>query len=124
MLSENIFYYYRVTYCYMVHDISLFRELKTDIETTKRHIEIIKALLREQPVGIIKIAHETGLPEHKIRYSLRVLEKEHLIEPSREGAILTTEFMENNDQIAEEAREISEQLSEIYHSLKTTLIKR
>ncbi len=108
----------------MGNDLSLFRELKIDIETAKRHLEIIKALLKEQPVGIIKIAHETGLPEHKIRYSLRVLEKERLIEPSREGAILTKEFLENRDKIAEEAKEISDVMSEMYHNLKTTLIKR
>ena len=108
----------------MGNELSLFRELKNDIETASRHLQIIKALLKEQPMGIIKISHETGLPEHKIRYSLRVLEKEHLIEPSREGAILTKDFLENRDKIADEAKEVSDQMSEIYHNLKFTLIKR
>ena len=103
---------------------SLFREIKTDLETVKRHLSIIQTLLREQPVGIIKISHETGIPEHKIRYSLRVLEKEGLILPSREGAILTPEFLENKDAIAEEARVLTEQMNEMYHDLKNSLVKK
>ena len=45
----------------MEHSSSLFREIKTDLETVKRHLSIIQTLLREQPVGIIKISHETGM---------------------------------------------------------------
>lgn len=108
----------------MDHASSLFREIKTDLETVRRHLSIIQTLLREQPVGIIKISHETGIPEHKIRYSLRVLEKEGLILPSREGAILTPEFLENKDKIAEEARVITEQMNEMYHDLKSSLVKK
>lgn len=111
-------------YGIMEHASSLFREIKTDLETVKRHLSIIQTLLREQPVGIIKISHETGMPEHKIRYSLRVLEKEGLILPSREGAILTPEFLENKELIAEEAKMLADEMSEIYHNLKTSLVKK
>ncbi len=108
----------------MEHSSSLFREIKTDLETVKRHLSIIQTLLREQPVGIIKISHETGIPEHKIRYSLRVLEKEGLILPSREGAILTPEFIENKEKIADEARVLAEQMTDMYHDLKNSLVKK
>ncbi|MCL5783716.1 MAG: transcriptional regulator [Candidatus Thermoplasmatota archaeon] len=108
----------------MDHATSLFREIKNDLETVKRHLSIIQTLLREQPVGIIKISHETGIPEHKIRYSLRVLEKEGLIIPSREGAILTPEFVDNKDKITEEARELAELMNSVYHDLKNSLVKR
>lgn len=108
----------------MDHASSLFREINTDLETVKRHLSIIQTLLREQPVGIIKISHETGIPEHKIRYSLRVLEKEGLIHPSREGAILTPEFLENKDAIADEARVLTEKMNEMYHELKNSLVKK
>ncbi len=65
---------------------SIFKEIQNDIETVKRHITIITTLLREQPAGIIRISQVTKMPEHKIRYSLRILEREGgLIEPSREG---------------------------------------
>jgi predicted transcriptional regulator len=35
------------------------------------------------------MSNETGYPHHKVRYSLRVLEEENLIEPSSQGAITT-----------------------------------
>lgn len=108
----------------MDHSSSLFREIKTDLETVKRHLSIIQTLLREQPVGIIKISHETGIPEHKIRYSLRVLEKEGLILPSREGAILTPEFIDDKEKIAEEAKAIADQMAEMYRDLKNSLVKK
>jgi predicted transcriptional regulator len=37
------------------------------------------------------MSNETGYPHHKVRYSLRVLEEETLIEPSSQGAITTEE---------------------------------
>lgn len=103
---------------------SIFREVKQDIETTKRHLSIIQTLLREQPVGIIKISQETKIPEHKIRYSLRVLEREGIIIPSREGAILTPEFIEHKDLLAEEAKEIVDEMQQIYQNLKASLTKK
>jgi predicted transcriptional regulator len=47
------------------------------------------------------MSNETGYPHHKIRYSLRVLEEEDLIEPSSQGAISTEntgEFLEDLDE--------------------------
>ncbi|AAG19486.1 conserved hypothetical protein [Halobacterium salinarum NRC-1] len=46
------------------------------------------------------MSNETGYPHHKVRYSLRVLEEETLIEPSSQGAITTDrthEFVEELD---------------------------
>jgi len=108
----------------MVNSTSLFREIRNDLETVKRHISIVQTLMNEQPVGIIKISHETGIPEHKIRYSLRVLEKEGLILPSREGAILTPEFLESKESIIHEAQQLAEEMQEIYHNLRASLIKK
>ena len=57
-------------------------------------------------------------------YSLRVLEKEGLILPSREGAILTPEFLESKDKIIAEAQALAEEMQEIFHNLKTSLLKK
>ena len=108
----------------MIDKNSIFNPIKSDMETLKRHISIIQTLLREQPVGIIRIAQVTKLPEHKIRYSLRLLEKQGLIIPSREGAILTPEFVEQRESLAADAREIATELDSIYQTIKTTLQKR
>lgn len=109
----------------MVNNVhSIFKEIRQDLETVKRHLSIVQTLLKEQPVGIIRISQETKIPEHKIRYSLRVLEREGVISPSREGAILTPEFVENKDQLANEAKELAEEMESMYQELKATLTRK
>ncbi len=90
---------------------NLFKEMREDVETAKRHLMIISSLMREQPAGIIRISQLTGLPDHKIRYSLRILEKDGIIIPSKEGAIITPEFLEMKDEIIRELREIVKQVT-------------
>lgn len=46
-------------------------------------------VIEDEPIGIVKMSDESGYPHHKIRYSLRVLEEENLIEPSSQGAVTT-----------------------------------
>ncbi|KAA8922002.1 transcriptional regulator [Thermoplasma sp.] len=105
-------------------EYSIFREIINDMETLKRHISVIDVLLKEQPIGIIKLAQETGIPEHKIRYSLRILEQENIISPSREGAILTPDFIEHKDQIISDAEKTVEEANAILEQVKKMLQKK
>ncbi len=58
-------------------------------ELLRRHIRILKVVMDNEPVGIIKLSELTDYPQHKVRYSLRVLEQEGLIEPTPMGAKAT-----------------------------------
>ncbi|MCL4344791.1 MAG: ArsR family transcriptional regulator [Candidatus Thermoplasmatota archaeon] len=102
----------------MTQESNLFKELKETLEPVKRHIRIIEALMNDQPAGIIKISQSTGMPDHKIRYSLRILEKDGIITPSKDGAILTPEFIENKDRILAEAKEILDSFEDLYSEIK------
>lgn len=55
----------------------------------KRHLIILKHVAENEPIGILKLAEETKIPSHKVRYSLRVLEHEGLIAASAPGAVTT-----------------------------------
>ena len=55
----------------------------------ERHLQVLRMVIKNEPIGIVKMSNETGYPHHKVRYSLRVLEEEDLIEPSSQGAITT-----------------------------------
>ncbi len=57
----------------------------------ERHLQVLRMVIDNEPIGIVKMSNETGYPHHKVRYSLRVLEEENLIEPSSQGAITTEE---------------------------------
>ncbi len=74
--------------------------LEKEIEMLERHLTVLRMVEENEPIGIVKMSNETGYPHHKIRYSLRVLEEEDLIEPSNQGAICTEsteEFLESFD---------------------------
>ena len=54
-----------------------------------RHVDVLKTVKENGPVGIIRLSQMTGQPQHMIRYSLRTLEKDGLITPSPNGAVVT-----------------------------------
>ncbi|MGC8514513.1 MAG: transcriptional regulator [Thermoplasmata archaeon] len=96
-------------------------ELVEDVDRLARHISIIEALRESQPAGIIKLSQITNLPEHKVRYSLRILEKNGVIKPSREGAVLTASFTRSHKQIAENVQKISKDISSVLKRLMNVL---
>lgn len=59
-----------------------------------RHLDVLKNVQDHGPIGIIKLSQITGKPQHMIRYSLRTLEKDGLITPSPQGAIITDKIHE------------------------------
>ena len=76
----------------------------------ERHLQVLKMVIGNEPIGIVKMSNETGYPHHKVRYSLRVLEEENLIEPSSQGAITTDRTMEFVDDLDGKVDEIIEKL--------------
>src|SRR3972149_9470700 len=67
----------------------LTRRVQHELELLNRHIIILKKVIDSGPIGIMKLSLETGIPDHLVRYSLRVLEQEGLIAPSTQGAVAT-----------------------------------
>lgn len=62
--------------------------LEKEVKLLKRHIDILLAIKENQPIGIIKLADMLSLPQYKVRYSLRILEKDGMIIPTPNGAML------------------------------------
>jgi predicted transcriptional regulator len=67
---------------------ALTNKLEKELDILKRHIQILKIIKREEPIGIIRLSEITNFPHHKVRYSLRILEDEGIIEPTVEGAVI------------------------------------
>lgn len=65
----------------------LFDQIERELDLSERHLVVLKTVVEKGPIGILKLAEETGMPTHKVRYSLRVLEQEQLIKPSIQGAV-------------------------------------
>ncbi len=50
---------------------------------------MLKSIVENQPIGIIRLSELLNYPQHKVRYSLRILEQDGLIDPSPDGAVTT-----------------------------------
>ncbi|MFB6304165.1 MAG: hypothetical protein ABEH47_03290 [Haloferacaceae archaeon] len=73
--------------------------LEKEVDMLERHLQVLRMVINNEPIGIVKMSNETGYPHHKVRYSLRVLEEENLIEPSSQGAITTDRTAEFVDEL-------------------------
>jgi predicted transcriptional regulator len=91
--------------------------IETELDILKRHIHVLKTLQEKQPMGIIKLSEVTKYPQHMVRYSLRILEQDGLIEPSPQGAVTTNEagktlglLKTTLDNIGKTAKELKKEL--------------
>ena len=94
----------------------LFDQINRELELTERHLVVLKTVVEKGPIGILKLAEETGMATHKVRYSLRVLEQEQLIEPSSHGAVagrLAEDFIGSFDENIEQIRVKVDQIKEL-----------
>ena len=87
--------------------------LEKEVDMLERHLQVLRMVIESEPIGIVKMSNETGYPHHKVRYSLRVLEEENLIEPSSQGAITTERTEEFVGDLDEKVDVIIEKLEEM-----------
>lgn len=66
--------------------------ISEEIGLLERHIMILKTVRDMQPIGLIRLSELTGIPKHKVRYSLKLLEQEGLIVATTEGATVTDRY--------------------------------
>jgi len=88
--------------------IPVIRRVRDEIELVQRHVQVLRAVVSNQPIGIMKLSELLDLPFHRIRYSLRVLEQMGYIQASPAGAVatpLSRELLEGLD------REIDEMIA-------------
>jgi len=95
----------------------LIGKLESELELLQRHVNMLKTIKANQPIGIIRLSELLGQPQHKVRYSLRVLEQEGLIAPSLDGAVLTEKANEFFPQLKELLNQIGELVKSITESV-------
>ncbi len=78
----------------MTGNNAITKRLENEVNLLERHVKMLKTIKENEPIGIIRLAELMGHPQHKVRYSLRILEQEGLILPSPDGAITTEKFDE------------------------------
>jgi predicted transcriptional regulator len=94
----------------------LTEKVSGELEMLQRHLVILKQVVENEPIGILKLAEETKIPSHKVRYSLRILEQEGLIKASAPGAVTTDGtkcFLKELDGMIENLAKRAEDLKKI-----------
>jgi predicted transcriptional regulator len=95
----------------------LTSKIEGEVDLLCRHVQMLQAIMEHEPIGIIRLSEQLNIPQHKVRYSLRILEQEGLIQPSPDGAIITDRVQPFLDHL----KEILESLSQTVNELRGTL---
>jgi len=97
--------------------IVLTNVIEIELDILKRHVLVLQTLKQNEPAGIIKLSELTKHPEHLVRYSLRILEQEGLIEPSPQGAVTTESAAKVTPMLKQTLKEMQESISEVIKDL-------
>ncbi|RLI61249.1 MAG: hypothetical protein DRO67_08215 [Candidatus Asgardarchaeum californiense] len=89
-----------------------------EVNLLGRHIDVLKTVMNEGPIGIIRLSQVTGQPQHMIRYSLRTLEKDGAIKPSAAGAVVTDKVHETLGTLETTLDDIITEMNEMKKKLK------
>jgi predicted transcriptional regulator len=97
----------------------LAERIVAELDLLGRNVDILQRLSPSTPLGIIRLSEAMRLPIHKVRYSLHLLEREGVIQPSANGAVVTDgarEFWESLekhlDRMSESIRLLRERAAE------------
>ena len=72
----------------------LVTRIEEELDLLARNVDILEKLSKSPPTGIIRLSEALHLPIHKTRYSLHLLEREGVIQPSSDGAVVTDKAKE------------------------------
>lgn len=87
--------------------------LADQVEKERRDVAILRAVLEHGPIGIGRLAEATDAPEHKVRYSLRMLENDGLVEPTQQGAVPPDDVEQRIATINDGIEDLVERLEEL-----------
>ncbi|MFQ5874429.1 MAG: hypothetical protein ACE5JL_11605 [Dehalococcoidia bacterium] len=93
-------------------------KIESEIDLLRRHVGMLKAISEYGPIGIIRLSEMMDYPQHKVRYSLRILEQEGLIVPSPDGAVTTSKLQPFLDHLKEILDEMNETVVDLREGLE------
>lgn len=99
----------------VVDTAGLAERIEQELELLARNVDILERLANSPPIGIIRLSEALRLPIHKTRYSLHLLEREGVVQPSADGAVVTDradEFWSSLDRSLARMNELIQHLKE------------
>ena len=88
------------------------------LELLERHISILRTVRDNQPVGLIRLSEMTGIPKHRVRYSLKIMEQQGIIIATPEGAMVSDDYDAFMASMAESVRRLAEKVCILRDALR------
>ncbi|MDP8011384.1 MAG: winged helix-turn-helix transcriptional regulator [Thermoplasmata archaeon] len=101
----------------MQENYTFLDDLGEELDLLQRHIKILQLLKKDGPLGILRISQITNIPQHRVRYSLRILETEGMITASPEGAKIVGNVDDFVKKLKNGLSEIEKRISELREDL-------
>ncbi len=89
-----------------------------ELEILARTVDILTTVEKEQPVGISRLSEILDIPEHKVRYSLRMLQKEGIIKPTGGGAVISSEHKDFKKHLKDILKELENSVDRVREVLE------
>lgn len=89
----------------------MIERLERQLDKEERDLRILQTVIEDGPIGIVKLSQETDIPQHKVRYSLRMLENDDLIEATPQGAVPA-------EDVADRVTDINDGIDELIDRLR------
>jgi len=86
----------------------LAKKIYEQLDLLSRHIRVLEVVREKQPIGIARISHILNIGDYEVRHSLAILEKNGLIEPTSNGAVIKGNINDALLTLAEELNEIED----------------
>lgn len=94
-------------------DAKMLTKTMEEMDLMERHLQMLKVTKEYQPVGIIRLSEILDIPKHKVRYSLRLLEREGLIIATSEGATVTDKYDQFMDELSTHLDKLEKRINEV-----------
>ncbi len=101
----------------IMSDNSLAEKLASELDMVERTIRILDIVKDKEPIGITKLSKKLETEEHKIRYSLRLLQKDNIIKPTTHGASLTEKHAKFERELKKDLEKMDSTLGELIEVL-------
>lgn len=78
--------------------VLILENVVNEMKLAKRHFDVLRFIMKHEPIGILRISQITGISSQQVRYSMRVLQQCGFLGPSTKGAVTNEKarkFMQN-----------------------------
>ena len=83
------------------------------LELLERHVSILRTVKTNQPIGLIRLSEMTGIPKHRVRYSLKIMEQQGIIIPTPDGATVSDQYDDFMTDMAVSVEKFTEEVASL-----------